>query len=331
MVDLDTEREALSVTRERLLNCAHVVAVGIGYKVSQGQRTTTPAVICSVTRKRPRSDLAAVDLVPATINGVETDVVETGVIRALQERTGRHRPAPGGVSIGHRDITAGTLGCLVRKNNQVHILSNNHVLANSNEAHRGDPILQPGPADGGTPAEDPIADLTAFVPIEFEDAPSDCPFAQGVTTLLNAGCRLIGSRTRYYTMRQQQEDNLVDAAIALPRNPEDIDPEILEVGRIQGQAQGELGTAIQKSGRTTGLTMGEIEQVDVTVNVQFGDGRTARFADQLLAGPMSQGGDSGSAVLDNDNDLVGLLFAGSDNSTIINRIEHVFEALDVTL
>jgi V8-like Glu-specific endopeptidase len=46
---------------------------------------------------------------------------------------------------------------------------------------------------------------------------------------------------------------------------------------------------------------------------------------------MSQGGDSGSAVLDEKNQLVGLLFAGSDTTTIINRIENVFSALGVTL
>jgi len=89
--------------------------------------------------------------------------------------------------------------------------------------------------------------------------------------------------------------------------------------------------AIKKSGRTTGLTTGEIQQVDVTVDVQYGAGRIARFSDQLLAGPMSQGGDSGSAVLDNSNNLVGLLFAGSDNSTIVNRIENVFSALELSL
>jgi hypothetical protein len=50
-----------------------------------------------------------------------------------------------------------------------------------------------------------------------------------------------------------------------------------------------------------------------------------------MAGAMSQGGDSGSAVLDGEKRLVGLLFAGSDNSTIINRIEHVFSALGLSL
>jgi hypothetical protein len=71
--------------------------------------------------------------------------------------------------------------------------------------------------------------------------------------------------------------------------------------------------------------------VDVTANVQYGAGRTALFTDQLMAGPMSQGGDSGSAVLDESNRLVGLLFAGSDNSTVINRIGNVFSALGVSV
>ena len=46
---------------------------------------------------------------------------------------------------------------------------------------------------------------------------------------------------------------------------------------------------------------------------------------------MSAGGDSGSAVLTDDNYLVGLLFAGSDKVTICNRIENVFTLLNVHL
>lgn len=105
----------------------------------------------------------------------------------------------------------------------------------------------------------------------------------------------------------------------------------LKLKESQGLVNGELGMAIKKSGRTTGLTTGEIQQVDVTVNVQYGAGRIARFSDQLLAGAMSQGGDSGSAILDNGNKLVGLLFAGSDSTTIINRMENVFSGLGLSL
>jgi hypothetical protein len=123
----------------------------------------------------------------------------------------------------------------------------------------------------------------------------------------------------------------VDAALGRPLNPDDVTDDILEIGPIQGTARGELGMALKKSGRTTGFTTGEIQQVDVTASVQYGPGQIARFTDQLLAGAMSQGGDSGSAVLNDDNRLVGLLFAGSENTTIVNRIEHVFSALGVTL
>ena len=107
--------------------------------------------------------------------------------------------------------------------------------------------------------------------------------------------------------------------------------EILNIGPIQGTVAGELGMAIKKGGRTTGFTTGQIQQVDVTANVQYGAGQIALFTDQLLAGAMSQGGDSGSAVLDENNRLTGLLFAGSNTTTIINRIENVFSALGISL
>jgi hypothetical protein len=328
--DLDTARSVLRQVSRELLARPYVTATGVGYKVSGGRKT--PGIICSVERKPPGSALAAGYLIPAAIQGVPVEVVETGPIRALQAPTGRFRPAPGGVSIGHRDITAGTLGCLVRKGGQNFILSNNHVLANSNAAQIGDPILQPGPIDGGTLTTDRIANLEAFVPITFlaPEPPSDCPFARAVIAALNAGCQVIGSQTRYRIVSLQAQDNLVDAAIARPLNPADVRDEILGIGSIQGTAQGTLGLPVKKSGRTTGVTTGEILQVDVTVNVQYGAGQVARFTDQLMAGAMSQGGDSGSAVLDAENRVVGLLFAGSDVTTIINRIEHVFSALAVT-
>ncbi len=329
---IETARAAVRGARSGLLARDGVVATGVGFKVTAGRRTETPAIICSVTRKRPVAELAAGDVVPPIVAGVATDVIETGRIRAFQPPTGRFRPAPGGVSIGHRDITAGTLGCLVRKDGEAFILSNNHVLANGNDAQIGDPILQPGPVDGGTVVRDQIATLAAFVPVRFQtpEPPSECSFASAVIALLNAGCRAIASRTRYRIVSIQQQENLVDAAIARPLRPTDVEDRIHEIGAITGTAAATIGTAVKKSGRTTGLTSGEIMQIDVTVDVQYGPGQIARFSDQLLAGAMSQGGDSGSAVLDDRNRLIGLLFAGSESTTIINRIEHVFAALGVS-
>jgi len=329
--ELTTVRETLRRNRDQLLKRSNVGATGVGYKITGGQKTTTLSIVCSVTKKVAASQLSSRDMMPATLEGTPTDVVQTGIIRALQSTTNKHRPAPGGVSIGHRDITAGTLGCLVQKDGQKFILSNNHVLANSNQAEIGDPILQPGPHDGGTYPDDHIADLEDFVPINIIGLPSECPIATGTANLLNGIAKLLGSQVRMQAINQQALENLVDAAIARPLNPEDVSDEILQIGIIQGTAAGELGMAIKKSGRTTGLTTGVIEQVDVSVNVQYGQGQIAAFTDQLMAGAMSQGGDSGSAVLDDNNRLMGLLFAGSDTTTVINRIENVFSALGVSV
>ncbi len=328
---LQTAREVLKTSSKELLARGNVVATGIGYKVTGGERTNTLCVVCSVAEKLPAAKLSAQDLVPKVVQGLPTDVVKTGAFKALQAPTERHRPAPGGVSIGHPDITAGTLGCLVRKNGLLHILSNNHVLANSNEAQVGDPILQPGPYDGGQNPADQIAVLTDFIPIEISGVPSDCNVAGQIVTGLNKVAEMLGKETRLQAVKTQAAANLVDAAVARPVRDEDVSPEILQIGTIQDIAEGELGMKVKKSGRTTGFTEGEILQVDVTVNVQYGTGRIAQFTDQLVAGPMSQGGDSGSAVLDENNRLVGLLFAGSDNNTIFNRIQNVFSALELSL
>jgi hypothetical protein len=329
--DLNTVRKVLKNSRNQVFDRGNVVAAGVGFKVTAGQKTDSLSIMCSVVKKLPSSQLSSADLVPSTMDGIPTDVIETGVIRALQSPTEKHRPAPGGVSIGHRDITAGTFGCLVKKNGQTVILSNNHVLANSNAAQIGDPILQPGPHDGGSFPQDHIANLEQFVPINIIGIPSECPIATNIANFLNGIAKAFGSSVQLRAVDTQATENLVDAAIARPLNPEDVKDEILQIGTISGTAEAELGMPIKKSGRTTAFTTGEIQQIDVSVNVQYGAGQIAMFADQLMAGAMSQGGDSGSAVLDNDNRLVGLLFAGSDTSTIMNRIQNVFSELAISL
>ena len=331
---IDKLRPLPADIRNELMSKAGVVATGIGYKITNGQKTGEPAVICSVETKKPSGMLREKDRIASHINGVTTDVVQTGLLTAFQDRTARYRPAPGGISIGHYQVSAGTLGCLVKKNDTVYILSNNHVLANSNDASPGDPVLQPGSHDGGRRPEDVIASLADFVPIRFEtdeDGDISCPVSGFITSVLNAASRLTGSSVRMRRYRATTENNLVDCAIAKPDNPDDVQDEILEIGTIGGVAEGTLDLAIKKSGRTTGLTTGTIEQVDVTARVNFGSRKVAVFEDQLMAGRMSDGGDSGSVVLDTDNNIVGLLFAGSATTTIINRIQHVFSKLEVGL
>ncbi len=331
MSNLEEIRQLLPVANQKLFSRPNVVATGIGYKTSGGKKTGELCIVCSVGLKVAAASLDENELIPPFMDGIPTDVKPVGLIRALQSPTGRFRPAPGGVSTGHIHVSAGTLGCLVRKGDKVLILSNNHVLANSNQAQRGDIIIQPGLHDGGSVSTDHIASLTEFVPIHFENERSRRLFASGLTGLYNFFARLSGSRSRLYSRKGSQPENLVDCAIAEPVDPEDVKNEILEAGKITGTACGTLDMKVKKSGRTTGLTTGVVEQVDVTVRVNFGAGKTALFTDQLMTGAMSQGGDSGSVVLNEKNEVVGLLFAGSTTTTIINRIQNVIKLLDVEL
>ncbi len=305
----------------------NVVACGVGFKQREGRVTDEPCVIVSVTKKLPKAQLAAEDIVPQKLDEVPTDVVEIGVVRALQGHQGKWRPAPGGVSVGHVDITAGTIGCLVSRGDDIFILSNNHVLANSNKGQIGDAILQPGRYDGGTLA-DQIATLLEFVPIDFGQLPAECPWAKSTEAVLNALAQAVGSSHRMMAVRQTAGVNQVDAALGKPLSPDLVTKEILEIGVPKGVKEVELGMAIQKSGRTTGLTHDSVIQIDVTVQVSY-DGQIATFTGQFAAGPMSKGGDSGSAVLTEDGYVVGLLFAGSDSVTFMNPIQAVLSALNV--
>jgi hypothetical protein len=284
-----------------------------------------------VEQKLPKEQLKKKDLVPEEIKGVKTDVIETGIIKALQSPTDKWRPAPGGVSIGHLQITAGTLGCLVKRAEETYILSNNHVLANSNDAKLGDPILQPGPYDGGKLEEDQIATLSDFVPIKYEFDVGKCPIGKGTVSLVNIILSILKVRSRLQLVEAQAEINKVDCAIAKPLKDDLVKKEVLKIGEPNGIIEGELNMEIKKSGRTTGFTEGKITQLNATVRVMYGVGKWAVFEDQLVATPMSQGGDSGSCVFDKNNRLCGLLFAGSDKTTIINRIQNVFDLLHISL
>jgi len=314
-----------------LLNKRNVVGVGLGYKIRHGVNTNELSLVVSVKRKEPLSALAAEDLVPKTLDGVQTDVVATGVLRAFQlGPRDRWRPlVPPGVSMGHYRITAGTFGCLLRRGEESFILSNNHVLANTNNCQQGDAVLQPGSTDSGT-MDDCIATLADYVPLDFGTAPSECPIAEQSARLLNYIAGAFGSRHQLQAVKQTEGVNRVDAALARPTSPDLVSNEILYIGAPTGIGTAILGTQVQKTGRTTGHTRGTVTQIDTTVRIDY-NGPSALFTGQLVASPMSRPGDSGSAVLDMDRRVVGLLFAGSDAATIINPIEEVLSALNVTL
>jgi len=250
--------------------------------------------------------------VPAALDGVPVVVEVTGdlVARARPpsvDRTAKFdRPVPIGVSTGHPNITAGTIGCRVRDvAGNVYALSNNHVYANKNLATIGDDVIQPGSFDGGVSPRDTIGDLFDFQLIEFS------PLA----------------------------NNQIDAAIALSSiellgNATPADG----YGTPKSQTMlASVGLTVMKYGRTTGLTNGRVDAINAIVNVRYDFFSVARFVNQIIIKPgtFSAGGDSGSLVVvrtgSNARRPVGLLFAGSTAVTIANPIGLVLDRFGVTV
>ena len=336
--------QAISIKRQNLAHLLarnNVVGVGVGYKESEGVVTDELAVVVNVMKKVPVAQLAEGDQVPRQIDGVRTDVVETGRFLAgqVQPRTAtaqvlgpkdRWRPLiPAGVSLAHVAVTAGTFGCLVRRGRDIFLLSNNHVLANVNNAQIGDAIIQPSRYDGGSEA-DKVATLAHYIPIDFGGETPTSKTATTIEKFLNWLSEKFKSKHRFMTYRTSPGENLVDVALARPLDPTQFNPDILKIGRPKGVHQAILGMVVQKMGRTTDYTQGRITQIEVTSSVDY-NGRTATFTKQFMANGISLGGDSGSAVLDNEEYLVGLLYAGSSTATLINPIQTVLALLEVEL
>jgi hypothetical protein len=331
---LEHVAQAKQMNKQQIMAKPNVVGVGIGYR-ERGRRITDElCVVALVRRKLPMSALHPADVVPKQVQDVATDVLEVGVLRALQARTDRWRPAPGGVSIGHYQITAGTLACAVRDRatGERLILSNNHVLANLNDCRVGDPILQPGPFDGGLEGKDMIAVLERYVELHFVEEPPTCSFARLVEGLINLLARLTGSKHRLRTYRSTPSAvNQVDAALARPLDERLLADEILDIGVVGGITAAQLGMNVRKSGRSSGYTTGQVRVIDTTLTVDY-DGRVATFENQIMTGSMSEPGDSGALLVTAEGLLaVGLLFAGSQQATVFHPIQAVLNELDVVL
>jgi len=215
------------------------------------------------------------------------------------------------------------------------ILSSNHILANWNNAQIGDAILHPSPIAGGIMPQDKIAELERFIYIYFEGDGDEngegiCPIAKGVTGIANFIANILGSKSRLIPMRIDQTANEVDAAVAKPLNDDDITDIIPDIGVVNDACDPELGMKVKKWGRTTGITEGIIEALNVTIQIGFGGGRTAIFKNQIVTSKMSQPGDSACLLVESStNKAVGLLLAGSEETTVYSPIKRVMELLNI--
>lgn len=289
----------------------NILGIGIGKKLTDGMAMGgTDAVHVYVRAKIPKGQLDEDEKIPPEFGQLPTDVIEVGDITAFQslkswQRFGHHRPVSCGVSVGHPSVTAGTLGCVVEKNGQHFILSNNHVLANCNLAAIGNKIIQPGAADGGASPTHDLATLSDFKRLDFSGAANE-----------------------------------IDAAIALIGDDSQtiVEPEIIDIGRplkvVKPAAQYQ---SVRKHGRTTGHTVGVIMALSVDIWVGYPPHGRAWFEDQITitgvgSASFSMGGDSGSLIVDAVTlEPVGLLFAGSGSLTLANPIDKVLSHFSVSV
>lgn len=237
-------------------------------------------------------------------NGHSLQFINSGNIVALQcptSRTSYNRPVCGGTSVGIGNIGAGTAGCVVynRVDNTKYILTNNHVGAASSSIQRqyaniGDLEYAPGCLDSNG-CTYPIGKLYKYIPFD------------------------------------ETATNFVDCSLIKPDNQEDISDEIIGIGKITDYVEPIEKMRTQKSGRTSGLTEGDITDFHATIEVDFGN-KILKFANCIITTPQGLPGDSGSVLVEKStNKATGLLFAGSDQLTVYNRMSYVLQQLDVTI
>jgi hypothetical protein len=213
------------------------------------------------------------------------------------------RPVPIGVSTGNAgECSAGTISCRVTDGTHVYALSNNHVYALENDAAIDSEVVQPGLYD------------------------TRCRYSAD---------NVIGTLADFNTIYFDGTENTIDAAIALTSTADlgkSTPPNGYGTPKSTPTAP-LLDMAVQKYGRTTGLTHGTVVAIDGIVNVTYSSG-TALFVNQIIVTPGSfiRAGDSGSLmVTDPGRNPVGLLFAGSSLMAVANPIGPVLDYFDVTI
>ncbi len=288
---------------EKLMAREDVVGTAVGFN-EQGKHAVLVYLERSGAAGIPQ-ELEGVPVYPLVTGKIEALKPPKKPIPSIDPRARFDRPVPIGVSTGNaNEVSAGTIACRVKGHGgRVYALSNNHVYARENNASIGEEVLQPGRYDGGIPGADYLGNLSNWIPLDFS-----------------------GSAT-----------NKVDAAIAL------TDTAHLGMATpadgygtpTSATVNPALNMAVQKYGRTTSLTKGTINGVNATIKVTYSAG-TATFVGQITVksrSPFLKAGDSGSLLVTEARQPVGLVFAG-DNSgkfAIANPIDDVLSALDVAI
>jgi hypothetical protein len=215
------------------------------------------------------------------------------------------------------DCCSGTLGSLLRgSDNNQYLLSNNHVLARSDQASVGDAIVAPGLIDnnctpwGDGPGATPVATLTGWLALNSKQTNADAAIAQVASGAVDPSGSILELGAR-------QADGMLAAA----------PPGISSSGGKGESARLELTVA--KSGRTTGLTCAGVTALNLDVRVDYFQDcaetkpyLTKTFTNQIAisGNQFSDAGDSGALLVDAANaEPVGLYFAGGTDASGVSQ------------
>jgi hypothetical protein len=225
------------------------------------------------------------------------------------------RPLLIGASVGHINVTAGTIAAFVERRDATCLLSNNHVVANENLASRRDWILQRASYDGGRQPSERVARLRFWVTLKK----TGTNFVDAALAEVQPGIEIDAARLRELVNKR-------DRALT------GLGPDFVDAGET-----------VFKVGRTTGPTEGRVTAFDIDNLVVNYDMGNLRFDNQIeIEGAgnqaFSDGGDSGSLIVNAGMEAVALLFAGGDAGgsnglglTYANSIHRVLKDLKSTL
>ncbi len=267
---------------------------------------------------------------PLTNQSVQTSLVQLG------SSGGNNNDADSsGTTAGEfiNDCCGGTLGALLRdEDGGQYILSNNHVLAESDQAKIGDTIVQPALIDRNCDqnAGRPVASLRYVVPLATTETNVDAALAEVDTGTVDPSGAILE-----FGSPGAGPNGTIGAAAPAAGLGEPLTPELF--------APGSSPLLVAKSGRTTGLTCSTIDAIDLSVEVDYYKDCAETqpyyrktFANQLgISGDgFSDSGDSGALVVDAANaEPLGLYFAGGtddrgDGFSVATPIQEVLGELD---
>ncbi len=291
-------------------------------RIRGGVEVDEEVIVILVDEKIPRANLAAADLIPDEIDGVPTDVQVAGSVVAMGTKD-RHIPLMAGHSIGHINITAGSICYVFRKidGDQPLVGSNKHVFSDvMGPTVLEKRIVQPGPTDGGElPRVGTYYDGTAL-------KRGLNPFNALWMILVNLLYQLFGQEPPYDLT--DSEPRHLDFALMAPVFAVSVQvPGLLKwddfcgiwfAGSAQASffckakyitefgyepidvnvKEAQVGDIVYKGdSRTTPRGQAVVRYASVFIWVSYGGyGNNIPFDDVVMTEPLIEGGDSGTAV-----------------------------------